>query len=82
MGLSDIDIALVKEKRALIEKIRAKRIKMKISQAALAKKVGTRQPAIARMESGLVSQVSMDFLVKAAIALGVSYSIKPKRLAA
>ena len=81
MGLSDVEIALVKEKLRLIEKLKAKRIKAKISQSALAKKAGTQQPSIARMESGLVSQVSMDFLIKVAIVLKVSYSIKSKLVA-
>ena len=78
MGLSDVEIFLVKEKLRLIGKLKAKRIKEKLSQSALAKRVGTQQPAIARMESGLVSQVSMDFLIKMAIVLRVSYSIRSK----
>ena len=82
MGLSEVDIALIREKRKLIEKLKAKRIKVKLSQADVAKKIGSKQPAIARMESGLVSQVSMDFLVKTAIALGVSVNVKPRKLVA
>ncbi len=78
MGLSGLEIALVKEKLRLIENLRSRRIKAKLSQSALAKKVGTQQPAIARMESGVVSQISMDFLIKVALVLGVSYSIKSK----
>lgn len=82
MGLSNVEIALIREKRKLIEKLRAERIKAKLSQADVAKKIGTRQPAIARMESGPISQVSMDFLIKIAIVLGVPVSVKPKQIAA
>ncbi|MCB0392150.1 MAG: helix-turn-helix transcriptional regulator [Bdellovibrionales bacterium] len=75
-GLSDVEIALVKEKKKLIEKLIAKRDKLNLSQAAVAKLIGSKQPAIARMESGQVSEVSMDFLVKVAMALKVTISIK------
>ena len=81
MGLSEVDIALVKEKIKLIEKLKAKRIKKRLSQAALAKQIGSKQPAIARMESGLVGQVSMDFLIKVAMVLSVPYSMKSKLVA-
>lgn len=80
-GLSDVEIALVKEKKKLIEKLVAKRGKLKLSQAATAKLIGSKQPAIARMESGQVSEVSMDFLIKVAIALNVTVSIKAKKAA-
>jgi hypothetical protein len=40
--------------------------------------VGWQQPAIARMESGLASQVSMDFLLKIAIAMNVTFTISKK----
>lgn len=80
-GLSDVEIALVKEKKKLIDKLIAKRDKLKLSQAAVAKMIGSKQPAIARMESGQVSEVSMDFLVKVAMALNVSISIRARRVA-
>ena len=81
MGLSEVEIAFVKEKIKLIEKLKVQRIKKKLSQSALAKKVGSKQPAIARMESGLVSQVSMGFLIKVAIVLNVPYNMKSKLVA-
>ncbi len=59
-----------------IEKLKAARTKKKFSQAQLATLVGSKQPAIARMESGLVSEVSLDFLAKIAIALDVSFTFK------
>ena len=60
-GLSKIEIALINEKKKLINKLIFKRNKLKLSQAAVAKLIGSKQPSIARMESGQVSEVSMDF---------------------
>lgn len=53
---------------ALIRSILDKRLKKKMSQAQLAKKVGTRQSAISRLESG-ESNPSFKFLQKVARAL-------------
>jgi predicted transcriptional regulator len=58
LGLSEIDMELARLKVKLIEKLKAKRIKRGLSQATLAKHIGSLQPAIARMESEQISQVS------------------------
>ena len=58
----------------LIAMIIDKRIKNGLTQAALARKVGTRQSAIARLESGTYNP-SMAFLEKVAKALGGRLSI-------
>lgn len=76
LGLSKIDIELIRYKKELIEKLKDRRKKLRMSQAELAKKIGSQQPAIARMEAGLVGQVSLDFLVKIAMTLGVGFTIK------
>ncbi len=76
LGLSDLDLQIIDQKKKLIVKLKKARIDQKISQIELASHLETKQPAIARMESGLVSQVSFDFLAKAAIVLGVSFTIK------
>lgn len=49
---------------------------MGLSQVDLANLVSSKQPAIARMESGTVSEVSLDFLCKVALVLDVSFTIK------
>ncbi len=54
---------------ALIESIIKKRIEKGMTQSALAKKVGTKQSAISRLESGS-SNPSFVFLKKVAKALG------------
>jgi DNA-binding XRE family transcriptional regulator len=76
LGLSHVDMELIRYKKELIEKLKERRKKLRMSQAELAKKIGSQQPAIARMEAGLVGQVSMDFLVKIALTLGVPFTIK------
>ncbi len=81
MGLTDMEISLVLEKKRIIKNLKNKRLKKNLSQAKLAKLIGTKQSSIARMESGIVSQVSMDFLTKVAFALKVSISIKPPKVA-
>jgi len=78
LGLSDIDTNLILQKKKLIERLKNKRLELDISQTELAHMAGTKQPAIARMESGLVSDVSMDFLLKIAMVLDMSVTIKPK----
>lgn len=82
LGLSEIDIALIQQKKKFIEKLKKQRLKMKISQATLAKMVGSKQPAIARMESGQISEVSMDFLARIALALHTSFTFHSTKLAA
>lgn len=81
LGLSDLDMELVQQKKKLIEKLKKARNDQEISQAKLAKMVKTKQPAIARMESGLVSEVSFDFLAKVALVLGVSFTFKSAKAA-
>lgn len=54
---------------ALIQSVIDKRLKKKLSQAQLAKKIGTKQSAISRLESG-ESNPSFKFLQKVARGLG------------
>lgn len=58
----------------LIRAVIDKRIKNKMSQADLAKKMGTGQSAISRLESG-ESNPSFKFLQKVAQALGARLTI-------
>lgn len=72
---------MIQHKKKLIEKLKKGRASQEMSQAELAKLVQTKQPAIARMESGLVSEVSLDFLAKVALVLGVSFTFKSAKVA-
>jgi DNA-binding XRE family transcriptional regulator len=82
LGLSELDIELIRHKKDLIQKLTEKRKKLKLSQADVAARIDSKQPAIARMEAGLVGKVSLDFIAKVAMALGVSIHIKSAAKAA
>ena len=68
-----------KPEYAFIRSIIDKRMKKKMSQAQLATKVGTRQSAISRLESG-ESNPSFKFLQKVARALGAGLYISFRSL--
>ncbi len=82
LGLSDVEMELIRQKKKLIEKLKEVRVKRNLSQKKLAELVGSKQPAIARMESGQISEVSLDFLVKVALILGVPVSMRSLKEAA
>ena len=56
---------------AVISELIAARAKHKLTQADVAKKVGTKQSSIARLESGSINP-SLDFLQKVAQTMGLS----------
>jgi len=78
LGLSDLEMELIMQKKKIIAKLKKSREKKGLTQSELAEMVGSKQPSIARMESGQVSEVSMDFLCKVAFALDMSVTIKGK----
>lgn len=82
LGFSKAEIALIREKKKAIAKLKAARQRKGLTQAQVAKQVGTKQPAIARMEAGLVSEVSLDFLFKVAWVLNVKLTIQSTNEAA
>lgn len=59
---------------ALAEMIIEKRIQRGMTQAQLAKKIGTKQSAIARLESGSYNP-SIEFLNKVAVALNARLAV-------
>lgn len=59
---------------AFIEQIIEKRLKKGLTQAALAKKIGTKQSAISRLEQGTYNP-SYEFLRKVSQALGAKLVI-------
>lgn len=82
IGLKKIDREMIRQKNAIITQLKSARLKKKISQVDLAKRLGTKQPAIARMESGFVGDVSFDFLIRVAMVLGVLLEIGGHKKAA
>lgn len=57
------------------EMIRARREELDMTQAELAERVGTRQPAIARLEAG-GTQPTIDLLDRIAAAFGTSLTVR------
>lgn len=59
---------------AVISELISVRLKNKMTQKEIAEKVGTKQSAIARLESGNVNP-TLDFLEKIAVVLGYKLTI-------
>jgi DNA-binding XRE family transcriptional regulator len=81
LGLSAEESALVEMKLALSATLRAARRRHHLSQAALAKRLGSSQSRVAKMEAGDPS-VSLELLVRGLLAAGASRREVGKALAA
>jgi DNA-binding XRE family transcriptional regulator len=64
-------------KYAVIHELIQRRNELHISQRDLAKRIGTRQPAISRLEAG-DNNTRIETLIKVADALGLQFSLSPK----
>lgn len=82
VGLTSLDKEMIRQKNRIIDYLKEVRLKKGVSQYEVAKRLGTKQPAIARMEAGDTGEVSFDFLVRVALALRVSLEITPLKKAA
>lgn len=71
LGLSDEEEMLVAMKLALAGNLKARRQQLKITQQDLAKRIGSSQSRVAKMEAADRS-VSMELLVRSLASLGVS----------
>lgn len=71
LGLSEAENALVEMKLALSAKVKALRESKGITQAALARRIGSSQSRVAKIEAG-DSSVSFDLLLKAFLGAGAS----------
>lgn len=69
LGLSDAEAALVDVRVSLARDLRLRRRQSKISQATLAKRIGSSQSRVAKMEAGDPS-VSIDLLIKTLLRAG------------
>lgn len=76
LELSPDERAFVEVKVALAEALRTRRQRQKLTQAELAKILGSSQPRVAKMEAG-DSSVTVDLLVRSLFAMGAT----PKDLA-
>ncbi len=81
LNLSPEEAALIDVKVRLASQLVALRKKAKISQAVLAKRIGSSQSRVAKMEACDPS-VSMDLMFKTAFALGASQEKVGKLVAA
>lgn len=71
LGLSDEETAYIEMRLLLVQKLRSLRERRKLSQADLAKLIGSSQSRVAKMEAGDAS-VSTDLLLKSILALGAT----------
>jgi len=76
LGLSEAESALIEIRLALARGLRVRRERKRLTQAALARQIGSSQSRVAKMETGDPS-VSIDLLVRTLLTLGVA----PKELA-
>ncbi len=82
IGLSALDREMIRQKNRLLDCLKKIRIQRGWSQTELAQKLGTHQPAIARMEAGMVGEVSFDFMIRVALALGIRLKLPSLKNAA
>ena len=71
LGLSDEEFALIELKFGIADFLRETREGQELTQSALAKRIGSSQSRIAKMEAGDAS-VSLDLMFRAAFNLGIS----------
>ena len=68
----------LKPKYEMIQSLIKRRNQLRISQSQLARTVGTRQPAISRLERGEFNNVTLSTLIKVAHALDLDLDISLK----
>jgi DNA-binding XRE family transcriptional regulator len=71
LGLSDAEMAYIDLALNLADALKERRIKLGLTQAQAAERVGSSQSRMAKMEAGHPS-VSVDRLIRALFALGVT----------
>ena len=71
LGLTDEETELIEMKLALARGVKERRLARRLTQAELAKKLGSSQSRIAKMEAADAT-VSLELLVRSLLALGAS----------
>ena len=69
LELTDAEMAVVEVRVSLARELRNKRRQQKISQATLAKRLGSSQSRVAKMEAGDPS-VSLDLIIRSLLRVG------------
>lgn len=71
LGLGEAERAFIETKLALAEGVRRRRRRARLTQAQLARRIGSSQSRVAKMEAADPS-VSMDLMVRSLLRLGAS----------
>lgn len=71
LGLSKEEAALIDLKSSLADLLREERQELGLTQAAIAKRIGSSQSRVAKLEAGEAS-VSLDLMFRMAFSLGLS----------
>ena len=71
LGLSNEESKIVEMKLALSDSLKRRRLKQRLTQEALAKRLGSSQSRIAKLESGAMG-VTLDLLFRALFAAGAT----------
>ena len=71
LGLSKEEVALIDLKLSLADLLREERREQGLTQAALAKRIGSSQSRVAKLEAGEAS-VSLELMFRVAFSLGLS----------
>ena len=80
LGLTKEEEALIEMKLGLAASLRKRRVAKRLSQTQLAKRLGSSQSRVAKMEAADAS-VSIDLLVRALLELGATRSQVAKAMA-
>ncbi len=75
LNLSDAEVRLIDLRIQLARELRERRTARRVTQAQLAKLLGTSQPRVATMEAG-DPQTSLEALLRALIVLGATPTLK------
>ena len=71
LGLTDADMAVIDMRVSLATQLRHRRLARNMSQAVLARRIGSSQSRVAKMEAGDPS-VSLDLLIRCLLASGLT----------
>lgn len=71
LGLTKEEAALVETKLAVAQKLKERRLRQHLTQTALARRIGSSQSRVAKIEAGDPS-VSFDLLIKSFFATGAT----------
>ena len=82
-GIDEKEIAALVDRMMVEDQLTELRLKRGISQAALARLMGVKQPLVARIESGGVKNLTLATIARTAAALGgrIQLKIRPAKRA-